>query len=83
MKLTKELIPPLYFQEKVKDPIVYEASYSKLLLDLYVLEFDSKCTFFSYVEDNYFELSYFNLSELEKIGGPLGLKVEKDIWRML
>jgi hypothetical protein len=39
-----------------------------------------KDTFFGYVEGDYRELGYFSLSELEKIRGPLGLKVERDLY---
>jgi hypothetical protein len=46
----------------------------------YVLEFDGKDTFFGYVDGDYQELDYFSLSELESIRGPLGLKVERDVY---
>jgi len=46
----------------------------------YVLEFDGKDTFFGYVDGDYAELGYFSLSELESIKGPLGLKVERDLY---
>jgi len=85
MKLmTKELrkkIPPLYSQEGVKDPIVYAKYFtSDSHWTWYVLEFDGKDTFFGYVEGDYSEFGYFSLSELEKIRGPLGLKVERDLY---
>jgi hypothetical protein len=85
MKLmTKELrkkIPPLYSQEKVKDPIVHAKYFTPdSYWTWYVLEFDRKDTFFGYVDGDYQEMGYYSLSELEKIRGPLGLKVERDLY---
>ncbi|MEM3760699.1 MAG: DUF2958 domain-containing protein [Candidatus Bathyarchaeia archaeon] len=82
--MTKELrkkIPPLYSQEGVKDPIVYAKYFTPdSHWTWYVLEFDGKDTFFGYVEGDYSEFGYFSLSELEKIRGPLGLRVERDLY---
>ena len=85
MKLmTEELkrkIPPLYSQENVEDPIVYVKYFLPgTNWTWYVLEFDGKDTFFGYVDGIYPELGYFSLSELEKLRGPLGLKVERDLY---
>jgi len=77
----KKKIPPLYSQENAKDPIVYAKYFTPdSYWTWYVLEFDGKDTFFGYVDGIYPELGYFSLSELEKIRGPLGLKVERDLY---
>jgi len=82
--MTKELrkkIPPLYAQQNIKDPIVYAKYFMPgSHWTWYVLEFDGKDTFFGYVDGDYQELGYFSLSELEGIRGPLGLKVERDLY---
>jgi hypothetical protein len=85
MKLmTKELrkkIPPLYSQESTKDPIIHVKYFTPdSSWTWYVLEFDGKDTFFGYVDGICPELGYFSLSELERIRGPLGLKVERDLY---
>jgi hypothetical protein len=80
-KRTKKKIPPLYAQQNIKDPIVYAKYFMPdSHWTWYVLEFDGKDTFFGYVDGDYQELGYFSLSELESIRGPLGLKVERDLY---
>jgi hypothetical protein len=82
--MTDELrkkIPPLYSQENVKDPIVYAKYFTPdSCWTWYVLEFDGEDTFFGYVDGLSSELGYFSLSELEKVRGPLGLPVERDLY---
>jgi len=46
----------------------------------YATEFDGKDIFFGLVMGFEIELGYFSLGELECIRGPLGLKVERDIF---
>jgi hypothetical protein len=46
----------------------------------YALEFDGEDTFFGLVEGFDTEFGYFSLSELETVTGPLGLKVERDLY---
>jgi hypothetical protein len=46
----------------------------------YASEFDGEDTFFGLVDGFEKELGYFSLSELEGIRGPLGLKVERDLY---
>ena len=36
--------------------------------------------FFGIVEGHVIEIGYFRLSDLEKVRGPFGLKVERDKW---
>ncbi len=80
--LTKELIhriPPLYSQERVKDPIVHVKFFTPWTnWTWYGLEFDGKDTFFGYIVGHEAELGYFSLSELASIRGPVGLRIERD-----
>ena len=46
----------------------------------YVTEFDGKDIFFGLVDGLEKELGYFSLSELESVRGPLGLKIERDLY---
>ena len=43
-------------------------------------EFDGEDTFFGLVEGHEKELGYFSLSELQKIRGPMGLPIERDLY---
>jgi len=82
--MTEELrkkIPPLYSQDKVKDPIVHAKYFTPdSSWTWYVVEFDGEDTFFGYVDGIYPELGYFSLSELEGVMGPLSLKIERDLY---
>jgi len=46
----------------------------------YVIEFDGQDLFFGLVDGFEVELGYFSLTELKSVTGPLGLRVERDIW---
>lgn len=46
----------------------------------YATEFDGDDTFFGLVCGLETEFGYFSLSELEKIRGPLGLPIERDLY---
>jgi hypothetical protein len=46
----------------------------------YAVEFDGKDTFFGYVQGFENEWGYFTLSELESVSGPMGLKIERDLY---
>lgn len=84
MLMTKDLaatIPALYGTENDTDPIVR----CKFFLcgtgwTWYVTEFDGEDMFFGYVVGDYPELGYFTLKELEEVRGPLGLRVERDLY---
>ena len=83
--LTKELInkiPKLYEQEsKGLDAIAYVKFFTPWSnWTWYATEFDGKDTFFGLVDGLEKELGYFSLSELENIKGPLGLKIERDLY---
>jgi len=48
----------------------------------FATEFDGEDIFFGLVDGFERELGYFSLSELQKVRGPLGLPVERDLhWR--
>lgn len=86
--LTKEVIaslPPLYSQEKVKDPVVPVKFFSPLgSWTWYAYEGQPEgddFIFFGYVVGHENELGYFSLKELESVG-PFGLGIERDLhWR--
>ena len=85
MKLmTKELrrrIPPLYSAEKQTDPMVHAKFFTPdSSWTWYVLEFDGLDTFFGLVYGLEVELGYFSLGEISTVAGPLGLKVERDLY---
>jgi hypothetical protein len=83
-KEIEEKLPPLYATEKIatKDKIVKikfftpDSSWS-----WYVVEYDKKeKIFFGFVKGHYEEWGYFSLKELEEVRGPLGLKIERDLY---
>ena len=43
-------------------------------------EFDSKDTFLGIVNGSELELRYFSLKELQEVTGPLGLRLERDLF---
>ena len=46
----------------------------------YATEFDGVDTFFGLVDGLDKELGYFSLSELDSVRGPLGVKIERDLY---
>jgi len=82
--MTRELrrrIPPLYSAEKQADRTVHAKFFTPdSNWTWYVLEFDGKDTFFGLVYGLETELGYFSLSEISTVAGPLGLKVERDLY---
>ena len=80
----KSKLPKLYSQEKIKDPIVQVKFFTPdSSFTWFATEFDGKDTFFGKVFSNLCpegELGYFSLSELESIKGPMGLKIERDLY---
>jgi len=84
MLLTKDItakLPILYSQENEEDPMVickFFAIWTKWTW--YGIEFDGEDLFFGYVAGDFPELGYFRLSELQELKGPLGLKIERDMY---
>jgi len=83
--LTKEIIkkiPRLYEQEdKGLDAIVHVKFFTTWSnWTWYATEFDGEDIFFGLVDGFEKEFGYFSLSELESINGPLGLKIERDLY---
>ena len=73
-------LPAIYSQEKVADPIAYVKFFTPWTgWTWYALEFDGKDQFFGLVQGLEEELGYFSLSELMKIRGPGGLRIERDL----
>ena len=77
----KKQLPPLYATEKANDPCVIckwftpDSSFT-----WYVLEFDGEDLYFGLVDGFEIELGYFSLSEIASLRGPLGLRVERDLF---
>ncbi len=84
--LTKELreqLPALYATEKqtdVEKKVVCKFFTPWAAWTWYVMEFDGDDTFFGLVDGFEKEYGYFNLSEIQAIIGPAGLRVERDLY---
>jgi hypothetical protein len=77
----REQLPPLYSQEKVRDPqVICKFFTPDSQWTWYALEFDGEDMFFGYIIGFEAELGYFSLSELESVRGPWGLPIERDLW---
>ena len=77
----RKALPPLGHTEGAEDPV---ASVKFFTPDSnwtwYAVEFDGEDRFFGLVDGFEKELGYFSLSELESVTGPLGLKIERDMY---
>ena len=75
-------IPDLYETENTLDPICQvklftpDSNWTWYIIELSKNDVNS-C--FGYVQGMESELGYFTLEELEKVHGPLGLAIERDI----
>ena len=78
----KKVLPKLYEQDgKGLNAIAYVKFFTPdSNWTWYVTEFDGKDIFFGLVCGFEKELGYFSLSELESVKGPLGLKIERDLY---
>ncbi len=84
--LTNELrakLPKLYKTEDV--PVEEKTAVVKFFTPdsswtWYAVEFDSEDLFFGLVDGHEKEWGYFSLKELESVTGPLGLKIERDLY---
>ena len=83
--LTAEIrkkLPPLYSQDDLGGKAV---AHLKMFTPSagwtwYATEYDGEDTFFGLVDGHEKELGYFSLSELQKVRGPLGLPIERDLY---
>lgn len=72
-------LPGLYSTEHELDPMVWlKFSIPAAGWTWYVIEFDGDDLFYGYVLGFEKEFGYFRLSELEGVGGELGIHVECD-----
>lgn len=77
-----EQIPALYSQEGVDDPTVRakfftpDSSWTWFVTEYSPLE--RLC--FGLVDGHEKELGYFSLDELQSVRGPMGLKIERDLY---
>jgi hypothetical protein len=75
-------MPPLYSQEGTDDPIVQakfftpDSSWTWYVVEYYPAE--RLC--FGLVDGFERELGYFSVDELESVRGPLGLRIERDLY---
>ena len=78
----KNILPKLYDQDsKGLKAIAYVKFFTPdSNWTWYATEFDGEDTFFGLVDGFCKELGYFSLSELESVRGPLGLKIERDLY---
>ena len=81
-KEIKRVLPKLYEQDgKGLNAIAYIKFFTPdSNWTWYATEFDGKDLFFGLVDGFEKELGYFSLKELEGIRGPLGLKIERDLY---
>ncbi len=77
-----QTIPPLYGTEHGSDPVARvkwftpDSSWS-----WFVTEFDHETRVcFGLVDGHETELGYFSLDEIEEVRGPMGLRVERDLY---
>jgi Protein of unknown function (DUF2958) len=76
----RALLPAIYAQEKIADPIVYVKFFTPdSNWTWYGTEFDGEDTFFGLVQGFEQELGYFSLSELQEYRGALGIGIERDL----
>ena len=81
-KKIKNIIPKLHEQDSKG---LHTIAYIKFFTPdsnwtWYATEFDGVDIFFGLVDGLNKELGYFSLSELESVRGPLGLKIERDLY---
>ena len=82
-KQLREVLPPLYSQEKAETPTVYarfftaDSNWTWFVTEGSEQEDDFLC--FGYVIGLEEEWGYFLISELESVRGPLGLSIERDL----
>jgi Protein of unknown function (DUF2958) len=75
-------VPALYSQESVETPLVRVKFFTPdAQWTWFVLEYDpAERPCFGLVCGQVDELGYFSLDELRAVRGPLGLRIERDLW---
>jgi len=78
----RKALPPLYSQDGKGGKAIAKVKYftPDTSWSFYATEFDGQDTFFGLVDGHEKELGYFSLSELEKVRGPMGLPIERDLY---
>ena len=83
-ELLRSILPPLYAQEKNKDPMVYAKFFTPdSSWTWYATEGSQEgedFIFFGMVRGFEQEWGYFSLNELSSVRGPLGLPIERDLY---
>ena len=81
-KEIERMLPPLYSQEEKGDEAVAQVKFFTPWTSWtwYASEYDpGQRLFFGVVVGHVRELGYFSLDEMEKIEGPAGLRIERDL----
>lgn len=82
-KEIEKQLPPLYSQEDLADlaPVIVHLFTPDSNWDWFISEFDPKEKLaFGLVDGFEEELGYFSIHELENVTGPLGMKIERDLY---
>jgi hypothetical protein len=77
----RQKIPALYASENEPNPTVWVKLFTPdSSWTWYVMEYDGVDTCFGLVQGLAVELGYFSLAEIVAARGPLGLRVERDLF---
>ena len=78
---SREKLPPLYSGEELGLETLAQVKFftPDSNWTWYASEFDGEDIFFGLVDGFETELGYFSLKELQKVNGPMGLKIERDL----
>jgi hypothetical protein len=80
----RKILPTLYSQEEVADPIVYAKLFDPSgSFTWFIIEFDGNDLLFCKVYSHLCpdgELGYSSLTEIESVRGTLGLGIERDLY---
>ena len=77
----KKQLPPIGEQDNSKDPTVYVKFFCPWNhWTWFAYEYDGEDIFFGFVKGDFNEFGTFSLSELESVKGPMGLKIERDLY---
>jgi DNA repair protein RadC len=80
-EVLRKIIPPLYANEEVEDPIVWIKFFTPdSSWTWYATEFGGDDTFFGLVVGHETELGYFSLKEMREARGPMRLRIERDLY---